>query len=303
LIFLDDAEEQKDSLYLRIIEIAIVGWGMAVAVFMVGTLSLVILFPPALGIYHAITDDFCVSVAPHNATIDIGGASLLRVVGERGEISIKGAPGLTAVQVQGEVCATRESRHHVDSVLLSTAQNGDEIIVSVDMPKSGSRLVNDIRMNLEILVPEEFIGVVINHVEGPVTVSGVRDLRVAIGYGNLEAADIAGSVVVTELEGSMSLTDIGGNVTVSTILGYGEVDLNGISGNVTIGENRSGPARISNIGGDVTIGSSGYGQLSVIGVAGDLSVGENPRGALSFDRIEGSVRLPEELGSGGGPGA
>ena len=39
MIFLDEAEEQKDSLCLRIIEIVIVGWGMFVAVFMIATLG------------------------------------------------------------------------------------------------------------------------------------------------------------------------------------------------------------------------------------------------------------------------
>ena len=245
MIFLDEAEEQKDSLCLRIIEIVIVGWGMFVAVFMIATLSLVFLFPAGLEIYHAITDNFCFSEAAHKPTVDIGDASVLRIVGERGDISIEGAPGLTAVHVLGEVCATRKSPPHVDSVVLSTARIGDEIVVSVDMPRSGSRLVNDIRMNLEILVPEEFIGVVIDNEDGPVTVSGVCELRVAIGYGYLGATNIAGNVIVTKLEGSMSVVGVTGNVTVGAILGYGEVNLNSISGNVKIAAVRQGSRKLA----------------------------------------------------------
>jgi hypothetical protein len=53
----------------------------------------------------------------------------------------------------------------------------------------------------------------------------------------------------------------------------------------------------------VTIGSAGYGNLNVSGVAGDLSVDQNPGGKISLGNIDGSVRVPENLIYGDDPGA
>lgn len=289
----EDLEKQKRWFWLRILGKLTAVWGMFVAVFMVVVLFLIILSAPGLAIYQSLTNDICPSAASHNATIDIGDATVLRIISDRGDLSVEGRPGLATIQVEGQICATRESKLHIDSVVLSTSNNGDEIIVSVEMPRIDGNIADDIRMNLVIVVPEDFPGVEIDNVDGPVSVSNVGELRVIAGHGSLDATNIGNSVIVSSLKGSITLIDVGGDVTVGTILEYGKVDLSGIGGNVVIGENRSGPARISNVGGDVTIGSSGYGQLTVSSVAGDLFVGENPGGDISIEQIEGSVRLPE----------
>jgi hypothetical protein len=303
LTFYEDPEEPKAPLRLRILRNVILGWAMFVGLFLVGIISFVMLFPPISAIYDSIINNGCERGPVHNASVDVGGATVLRVVGDRGDISIAGRSGITTVLVEGQTCVGVDSMIYLDSVILNTSHVGDEIIVSVVLPRLGSKMVDDIRMDLEISVPDEFLMIEVDSGDGPVLVSDVQELKVSIDFGSLYATRISGDVNVTNLEGSMALINVYGDVTADTIHGYGEVDLEMISGNVLIGDNRSGPARISGIGGDVTIGSAGYGNLNVSGVAGDLSVDQNPGGKISLGNIDGSVRVPENLIYGDDPGA
>ncbi len=289
MIFYEDPEEEKGSLRMRIFRNLLLGWAMFIAIFGVGVISLLILFPPMEAIYLSITGNSCENGPPHNATIDVGDATLLRVVGDRGALSVIGREGQTTIQIEGRTCATFESKRHLESVVLNTSiVDSGEIIVTVVLPDG----VADIRMDLEIIVPADFPRVEVTNTDGPVYISNIRNLQAALGYGNLDATHIGGTVDVLGLEGSMSLIDIEGDVNVSLIEGYGEVDLSRIGGNVVIDDNQSGPARISEVGGDVTIGSAGYGHLTVTDIAGDLSVDKNPGGHIIAEEIEGSVDIP-----------
>jgi hypothetical protein len=288
LIFYEDPEEQKGSLWMRIFRNLMLGWAMFIALFGVGLISLLILFPPGEAIYRSITDGGCESGPTHRAVVDVGKATVLRVLGVRGDLSVEGRPGRATFQVEGRTCARIGSKRHLESIVLRTSHTGDEITVIADMPAR----VDDIRMNLVILVPEGFPRVEVEHGDGPVSVNDVTELQAVVGSGSLIATRIGGNVDVSSLDGSMALVDVEGDVAVNAIHGYGEVDLAGIGGNVTIGDNQSGPARISDIGGDVTIGSAGSGRLTVSDVAGDVSVDENPGGHITLERIEGSVHLP-----------
>ena len=288
MIFYEDPEEQKGSLKVRVFRNIMLGWAMFIALFGVGVVSLLILFPPGEAIYRSITGDSCESGTTHNSAIDVGDATVLRIAGDRGDLSVEGRNGPAAVQIEGRPCASRVSKRHLDSIVLNTSRNGDEIIVTVDMPRG----VDDIRMDVRIFVPNNLPRVEITNSDGPVFVSNVRELQAAIGYGSLDAMRIDGNVSVLELEGSMSLIDIEGDVAVESIRGYGQVDLTGIGGSVVIAENESGPARISDVLGNVTIGSAGFGHLNVMNVAGNLSVQENPGGHITLDGVIGSVRIP-----------
>ena len=289
MIFHEDPEEEKGSLRLRIFRNLLLGWAMFVALSGVGIISLLILFPPMEAIYQSITRHNCESGPPHKATIDIGDATLLRVIGDRGDLSVVGRAGRTSIQIEGRTCAALDSKHHLESVALNTSViDLNEILVSSVLPAGA----DGVRMDLEVIVPADFPRVEIANTDGPVYVSNIRNLQAAIGYGNLDATRIGGTVNVLGLEGSISLIDIEGDVNVSLIEGYGEVDLARIGGNVVIDDNRSGPARISDIGGNVTIGSAGYGHLTVTDIAGDLSVDKNPGGHIIVDEINGSVDIP-----------
>ena len=281
---------------MRIFRNLLLGWAMFVAISGVGIISLVILFPPMEAIYQSITRHNCESGPPHKAMIDIGGATLLRVTGDRGDLSVIGRAGRKSIQIEGQTCAGLDSKHHLESLALNTSViDFNEILVSVVLPDAA----DDVRMDLEIIVPADFPRVEIVNTDGPVYISNIRNLQATIGYGNLDATRIGGTVNVLGLQGSMSLIDIEGDVTVSLIEGYGEVDLARIGGNVIIDDNRSGPARISDIGGNVTIGSAGYGHLTVTDIAGNLSVDQNPGGHIIVEEIKGSVDIPvNEDGSG-----
>lgn len=290
MIFYEDPEKQKGSLKLRIFRNIMMVWAMFIAVFGVGVISLLILYPPVEAIYQSITGNGCGDSSPRNATIEVGEATVLRVISGRGDLSVIGRPGLTAVQVTGNACADSGERQQLDAIVLDTAHNGNEIIVTVRMPRS----LESGRLDLEIFVPEEIGRVEIDDTDGPVFVSNVRELQAVVGFGGLKAFRIGGSVNVPSLDGSMLLSGVEGDVTVNVINGYGEVKVDGVGGSVVLGDNRSGPATITDVGGDVTIGSAGYGNLSVSRVGGDLLVEENIRGQIKIELIGGSVRLPAE---------
>ena len=289
MIFYEDPEEEKGSLRLRIFRNLLLGWAMFVALSGISIISLLILFPPMEAIYQSITGSSCESGPPQQATIDIGVATLLRVIGDRGDLSVIGRAEQTIIEIEGRTCAGLDSKRHLESIVLNTSIiDSGEILVTVILPAG----VDDIRMDLEIIVPEDFPRVEVANTDGSVYISNIRNLQAAIGYGNFDATGIGGTVNVLGLEGSMSLIDIDGDVNVSLIEGYGEVDLSRIGGNVVIDDNQSGPARISDIGGDVTIGSAGYGHLTVTDIAGDLSVDKNPGGHIIAEEINGSVDIP-----------
>ncbi len=298
VIFYEDPEEQKGSLRLRIFRNLLLGWAMFISVSGVVLISLLILFPPGEAIYKSIFDDGCDGGEKQATDIAIGDAKLIRIAGDRGDLLVEGQNGRTSVTVLGQTCATLASHRHIDSITFHALNSGDEIVISVDIPRrANGELESDVRMDLQIFVPDGFPRVEIENEDGPVSVSNVHSLQANVGFGSLDVKDIGGSVNVTGLEGSMALADINGNVVVGSIHGYGEVDLTSIRGNVSIGDNRSGPARISDIGGDVDIGNAGTGHLTVHRVAGDVAVNANVRGQILMHEIQGNVSLPREPGA------
>ena len=287
MIFYEDPDE-KSSWMMRAFRNIVTWWAMFVGLFGVGIISLLILGPPLGAIYNVIVTGGCRGDSPRNVTTDAREATVLRVIGDRGDLSVVGRPGLTEIQVRGVACASHRSKDDVDSIVLNTSFEGGKIIVAVIIPAS----IEGGRLDLEILVPEDLPRVEIDDAHGPVFVTNVRELEVTVGNGVLEATRIGGSVNVSSLRGSMSLSDVLDDVTVDAIHGYGTVEIDGVGGSVVLGVNRSGPAKIANVGGNVIVGNAGYGDLSVSRVAGYLLVEENPGGQLQTDRIGGSVRLP-----------
>ncbi|MBT3942574.1 MAG: hypothetical protein HOC77_13680 [Chloroflexi bacterium] len=299
LIFYEDPEEEKGSLRLRIFRNLLLGWAMFISVAGVGVVSLLILFPPGEAIFRSIFNDACERGPVHTANIDIGDATVLQIIGDRGDLAVEGRRGRSSISVVGRSCGTIESRRHFESIVFTTSKTDDEIIVAVKLPRKANlgELQDNIRMDVQILVPENFPRVEIDNGDGSVFVANVRELQAVVGFGNLDATNIGGAVDVDELIGSISLIDIRGDVEVDDLKGYGEVFLTAITGNVNIGSNQSGPARISDIGGDVTIGNAGTGRLTVARVGGDLSVDLNLLGRISIDEIEGLVSLPGDPGT------
>ncbi len=278
---------------MRVFRNLMLGWAMFIALFGVGVISLLILFPPGEAIYRTITGNACDGGETHSTTIDVADATVLRVLGGRGDLSVEGRGGLTAVQIEGQTCARLGLSRHLESIAFSTSHVGDEIIISVDMPRQASgELIDGIRMDLVILVPENIPRLDIDIEKGTVSVNNIRELQAFVGFGRLDATGIGGNVEISSIEGSVAMTNVQGDVKVDAIKSYGVVRMIGVGGNVVIGDNSSGPASISDVGGDVTIGSAGTGSLTVSKVAGDLSVGSNPRGDITVSQVEGSVRIP-----------
>lgn len=290
LIFHEDPDEQQISWKLRIFRNLLMWWAMFVALFGVGVVTLIILWPPLSAIASGIADGGCRGDSPRNGVVDATGVRVLRIISDRGDLEINGRPGLSDVRVQGIACANSSERNKIDSITLDITREGDEIIVVVDIPSS----TRTGRLDLSIDIPADLPSVEIEDELGPVIVNNIRDLRAIIGNGGLEARSISGDVIVPSLRGPATVQNIGGNVVLDQVRGRAGIDIRDVRGNVTIGLNRNGPAKIADIQGDVTVASAGFGDLDVERVAGDLVIMDNLRGDISHREIGGRVVLPGE---------
>lgn len=288
--FYDDQDEEQVSWKLRALRNLVMWWAMFVAVFGVGIVSLIILWPPLSAITRGITDRGCQGNSPRNATVDATGARLLRIISDRGDLEINGRTGLSEVRIEGVACANQSELIEIVLITMDVTREGDEIIVIVDIPNS----TRTGRLNLSIDVPADLPRVEIEDEDGPVIVSNIRNLHVIVGNGGLDARSISGDVVVPSLRGPATLVDIGGNVVLDQVRGRVGIDIRDVQGNVTIGLNHYGPARIADILGDVTVASAGFGDMDVQRVAGNLVILDNLRGDISHSEIGGNVVLPGE---------
>ena len=265
-------------------------WAMFVAVSGIAIISLLVLAPPIT----ALVNLGCQGHSPRSATIDATGARSLRVVSDRGDLEINGRTGLSEVRVEGVACASQNDRSSVIRIRLTAVRENDEIVVTVDLPES----VRGGRLDLIINAPGDLPLIDITDEHGPVIVTNVRGLRAVVGNGGLEGRGISGDVDVPSLRGSITLLDIGGNVNLDEVRGAAGIDIQNVSGDVTIGLNLNGPATITDVSGDVTVANAGFGALVLERVAGDLVVEDNLRGDISHRDIGGRVQLPGDADPG-----
>lgn len=144
---------------------------------------------------------------------------------------------------------------------------------------------------------------------GTARVSGVNELEVVVGSGDLDARAIAGNFtaqvgsgdIIGQDIGSLRVENIGsGEVTVRQVrrdaqigsIGSGDLELHEVQGSVSIGPIGSGDARLRDIGGSVEVRTLGSGDIDVRGVAGDVTVRSKGSGDITHSDVTGEVSLP-----------
>ena len=234
----------------------------------------------------------CRAEAPRDATVELSGATRLRVRARAGSLRIVGEKGLKQVVVHGRAFAS--DREMLESIRLRTDRSGDTIRVDAELPertRSWSFGDSCAGLDLEIRVPESLLADV-DDSSGDAEVSGVAALQIEDASGGLRIHDIAGEVRVRDRSGDIEIERVGSVVVDDD--GSGGIEIRDVKGSVTIREDGSGSIGIRGVGGSVSIGETGSGGVRVTDVAGDLRVeGAGRRSSrVSYDGVRGRVDVP-----------
>ncbi len=208
----------------------------------------------------------CKVKEPRTASVDASGATLVRITGKAGWLKVRGESGASAVEVDGEACASKQS--NLDDIKLIAERRGDEVVIEAVMPDSWG---DGGALDLDITVPAS-VSLVMQDGSGGVEIQGVGAVDLKDGSGGVEINDIAGDVRVRDGSGGLTIDGVQGAVFVHD--GSGGIDVEHVSGNVTIERDGSGGIRVADVGGDFVVERDGSGGVSSERIAGDTRISE-----------------------------
>ena len=198
--------------------------------------------------------------------------------------------GAATVTVKGTACAS--DRDFLSSMRIEARRDGSELRIEAIIPERTHIFGwHDARLDLEVFVPQN-IPLRIKDGSGSTDVRDVAEVDIADGSGELEIQGVRGNVVVDDGSGSLSIRNVGGDVRVED--GSGSIEIDRVRGSVRIVEDGSGGIDIRDVERDVTIESDGSGGIDVDLVRGNLTVERDGAGGVSYDRVTGVVRVPKD---------
>lgn len=225
----------------------------------------------------------CEHSQDRSLTLDLTGIQTVRI--EIGANELRLAPsGAAGARFGARACAS--SPGLFGQLVLEQRREGDRLVI---VAKRDGYSVGWIRAKyayLEIdaqlpagLAYEVKVG------SGDAIVSGLGSLRADVGSGDLEVRDISGLFEVEVGSGDVLAENVG-ELRVSSV-GSGDLEANGVRGDVLIRDIGSGDVDLRRVGGNVEISSIGSGDADIDEVAGDLRVVRVGSGDVSPRRIGG----------------
>ena len=300
--------------------------------------------------FTAMGAEQCRYSAPRNAEINAAGLKLLAVQIGPDDLVIHGDPGVTNVVVRGTACASNEKWLQDVKIEASrsgdtgslVAHDGDHTMLMSLFGGSYAYLKLDVRVpqSLAIKLQEGSGDAKVDNVAALDASLGSGDLKVngvagafglSVGYGDVVASDVgsfelshlgsgdvsmdgvrgsaradsigSGDLVLNNVKGDVSLgsiasgdakvSGVGGSLDAKTI-GSGDLIVSNVTRNVSVGALASGDVKISQAGGNVHAGSVGSGDFDADGVGGDFSVGALGSGDVSHRNVKGKVSVPRD---------
>ncbi|MEP6898807.1 MAG: DUF4097 family beta strand repeat-containing protein, partial [Rhodanobacter sp.] len=252
----------------------------------------------------------CKFTAARHADIDaVGLKSLLLTLGSS-DLDIQSVAGLTKVEVRGTACASEASwlkdlqlasNRSGDSANVDAKNNHDDIIISL----FGSSYAY---LKLQVRVPAS-LDIHVDSGSGDVNASDLASLDFDSGSGDLVASNIAGALSLklgsadakVHQAGSVHLRESGsGDVQVDGVRGdvkadesgSGDLGFRNVTGSVNVGNTGSGDVTLEHIGRDVEVGSTGSGDVNADGVGGNFTVHESNSGDVVYKNVSGKVSVP-----------
>ena len=211
----------------------------------------------------------CANSAPRSATISLGGATHIVVIGRAGWLHVTGRAGASEVRATGTACAS--SRAELSDIQLHATRNGTEIRVEAVIPEGSWSWWGERKLDFDVSLPANVPLRVVDG-SGELTIENTAALDVDDGSGGLTIRHVNGNLSVHDGSGSMTIEDVTGNVRIHD--GSGGIEVHRVSGSVVLND--------------------GSGSVDVTDVVGDFIVESKGSGHVSYDRVRGRVDVPRK---------
>lgn len=240
----------------------------------------------------AATASECRYSAPRTLHDDLAGIRGVQIDLHSHDLHLVGSTSGGTLDVSGRACASSESA--LNNLQVTSHREGDQLIIDVGGHNAFNISVFGVSyayLDLQAQLPTS-MPVTINTGSGDAYVTGLTQLNVQTGSGDLHADHIAGEVTVTAGSGDVELSDIG-SLNAGSV-GSGDVKARNVHKSVIIGTVGSGDVTLEHVGGSVNVSTIGSGDLNVKDVGGDLSVGAKGSGDVVHSDVRGKVNVPHE---------
>jgi hypothetical protein len=259
----------------------------------------------------AIAEMPCKFTAARNADIDAASLKSVLLTLGSSDLDIQSVPGLNKIEVRGTACASEEA--WLKDLQIASNRSGDRATVdvkndhnSITISLFGSSYAY---LKLQVRVPAP-LAVSVDSGSGDVNASNLASLDFDSGSGDLNADHITGALSLrlgsadakVRQVGSVHLHESGsGDVQVDGVQGdvkadesgSGDLSFRNVSGSVVVGETGSGDVILAHIGRDAEIGSTGSGDVNADGIGGNFTVRDSNSGDVVYNNVKGKVSVPK----------
>ena len=230
--------------------------------------------------------DRCEFADEISAELSASESDRLRVSAGAGVLVIEGRTGASGVTVRAMLCASDERTLEEMDVLLD--RRGSTMRLETRFPDNAWRNRRYASIDLRVEVPMG-MDADIEDGSGSMTLSGLGDLRVDDGSGEIHVEGILGSVDIDDGSGEVEIRDVQSDVFVDD--GSGSVEIVGVSGSVMV-DDGSGSIDIRDVGRDVIAYEIGSGTIRVTDVEGDFIVRNGRNDRIRHSGVRGEVDIP-----------
>lgn len=207
----------------------------------------------------------------------------LSVQAEAGSLSVHGAEVGSDIFIEATLCSSNKSE--LEEMDVSHTRRGGVEYIETVIPDIHWAFWNShyAYIDLDVTIAQG-LSVAIKDGSGAIVVSGVGDLRIDDGSGEISVRSIAGDLSIDDGSGEINIEDVGGDVDIDD--GSGEIKVSGVIGNVEI-DDGSGFIRIAEVRGTVSI-RDGSGGIDVRDVDQEVVIVEDGSGSVELRRVNGS---------------